>query len=147
MPVIFLSWTGRLIKNRFAVEVHVVRRVSAISIFMVLAVTPAFGQYVSVIQACSRDLTKFCSANQPDGARLSECTETHFQSFSASCQTALAKIAAVREACRLDVQQHCRTRMPGAGRILLCMKKHFAALSEPCRYEFGRAAERKIEAH
>ena len=107
----------------------------------------AFGQYVSVIAACTRDVTKFCHAAQPQRNALAECIESHFQDFHERCRAALVRTAAVRETCKADIDQQCPAERPGAGRILLCMKKHFAALSQSCRDAIGHAAELKVGSH
>ena len=116
--------------------------------FVLLSVSPdAFGRYVAVIQACSRDIAEFCAPDRPEGSRLAKCTEAHFQDFTEPCQAALVNIAAVREACGENIREQCPGVKPGAGRILLCVKEHFAALSEPCKEAIGHAAERKVRAH
>jgi hypothetical protein len=107
---------------------------------MPLLVSSASGQYVSVILACSRDVTAFCNTAKSEGNRLAECTKAHFQEFSEPCKTALVKIAAVREACRSDVREQCPGIKLGAGRLFLCVKKHFSALSEPCKDAIARAS-------
>jgi hypothetical protein len=119
----------------------------AFPVLALVLVSPAFGQYVGVIQACSRDVVKFCAPDRPDGRRLIECTEAHFQDFAERCKAALVKIAAVREACRVDIQEQCPGVKPSAGRILLCVKEHFTALSEQCKDAIGHAAARKVQAH
>jgi hypothetical protein len=113
---------------------------------VLLLVSSAFGQYVAVIQACSRDVLEFCAPDRPEGSRFTECTKAHFQDFTEPCQAALVKIAAVREACGVDIQEQCPGVKPGAGRILQCAKRHFAALSEPCKDAIGHAGERKVRA-
>ena len=118
----------------------------AFAILALLTVSPAFGQYVPVIQACNRDLVEFCAPDRPDGSRLAECTETHFQNFTEQCKAALVKIAAVREACKPDIQEQCSGIKPSAGRILLCVKAHFAALSKACKDAIGHAAVRNARA-
>jgi hypothetical protein len=115
--------------------------------FLLLSVSPSFGQYVPVIQRCTRDVTALCAAGQPGSDRLVDCVEKHFQDFSEPCQAALINIAAVREACRSDIRQQCSAFGLGAGRILLCVKRRFAALSEPCKDAIGRAAERNAGTH
>jgi hypothetical protein len=119
----------------------------AFAMFVLLSVSPAFGQYVAVIQACSRDVTESCAPAQPGRGPLTECVKAHFQDFTEPCKAALVRIAAVRESCGVDIREQCPAMKPGAGRILLCVKKHFAALSEPCKDAIGRAAERKPGAH
>ena len=128
-------------------EAHVGRIYSAFAIIALLLVSPAFGQYVAVIQACSRDVLEFCASDGAKGSRLTECTKAHFQEFTEPCKAALVKIRAVREACGADIQKQCPGVRPGAGRILMCVKRHFAALSEPCKDSIGHAAERKVRAH
>jgi hypothetical protein len=113
---------------------------------LMLSVSSSFGQYVSVVQACTRDVVKFCAAGQQEAGPLAECVKAHFDDFSQQCKAALVKIAVVREACGADIQKHCPAVKPGAGRILLCVKQHFAALSEPCKDAIGHAAERKVGA-
>ena len=115
--------------------------------FALLTTSPSFGQYVPAIQACNRDLMKFCAGGQQGTDPLAECVKMHFEDFNESCKAALVRIAAVRDACRADVQKQCATLKPGAGRILLCVKQHFAALSEPCKDAIGHAAERKVGAY
>ena len=130
------------------VGVHMARHLTlTISLLLLVAMTPASGQYVTVIEACTRDVTKFCHAPQPQRNFLAECIEAHFQDFNEQCRTALVRTAAVREACRADIAQQCPTARPGAGRILLCVKKHFAALGQSCKDAIGRAAELKVGSH
>ena len=109
-----------------------------------LLVSPAFGQYVAVIEACSRDVVEFCAPDKPEGSHLAECTEAHFLDFTEPCKAALLKIAAVREACGPDIREQCSGIKPTAGRILLCVKEHFTAMSEQCKHAIGHAAERKV---
>jgi len=120
---------------------------SAFGIFVLLWVSPAFGQYVAVIEACSRDTVKFCALDRPDGRRLTECIQAHFQDFTEPCKAALVKIATVREVCGEDIREQCPGVKPSAGRILLCVKEHFTALSMSCKDAIGLAAERKVRAH
>ena len=117
------------------------------AVFVLLSASPAFGQYVTVIEACSRDVTNSCGPTQPGRGPLMECVKAHFQDFSEPCKAVLVRIAAVSESCGVDIHKQCPAIKPGAGRILLCVKKHFAALSEPCKEAIGRAAERKVGAH
>jgi hypothetical protein len=111
---------------------------------LLVSIPPASGQYVTVIAACTRDVTKFCRAAPPQRNFLAECIEAHFQNFNERCRTALVRTAAVREACKADIEQQCPTARPGAGRILLCVKKHFAALGQSCMDAIGHAAELKV---
>jgi len=119
----------------------------AFAILVLVSVTPAFGQYVLVIEACSKDVSNSCGPAQPGRGPLMECVKAHFQEFTEPCKAALVRIAAVRESCEGDIHEKCPATKPGAGRILLCVKKHFAALSEPCKQAIGHAAERKVRAH
>jgi hypothetical protein len=128
-------------------EVHVERAYVALGILVALSASPSFGQYVSVIQTCSRDVAQFCGTDQRGGSQLTECVKTHFDDFSEPCKAALVKIAALREACGADIHEHCPDVKPGAGRILLCVKQHFAAMSEPCKEAISLAAERKGGVH
>jgi len=128
-------------------EAHVGRICGAIAILALLLVSPAFGQYVAVIQTCNRDVVKFCAPDRQERSRLIKCTEAHFQDFNEQCQAALAKIGAVSEACRMDIREQCPGVKPGAGGILLCVKEHFAALTEACKDAIGHAAERNVAAH
>jgi hypothetical protein len=103
----------------------------------------SFGQYVSVIQTCSRDVAQFCAPDRRGESSLTECVKAHFDNFSEPCKAALVRIAVVREACGADIHAHCPAVKPGAGRIFLCVRRHFSALSEPCKEAIGKAAERK----
>jgi hypothetical protein len=119
----------------------------AFATLALLLASPAFGQYVAVIQTCNRDLVKFCASDRLERSRLSQCVEAHFQDFTEQCQAALVNIGAVREACGADIREQCPGVKPGAGRILLCVKEHFAALTEACKTAIGHAAERKVGVH
>ena len=119
----------------------------AFAILVLVSVTPALGQYLMVIEACSKDVSNSCGPAQPSRGPLMECVKVHFQEFTEPCKAALVRIAVVRESCGGDIHEKCPATKPGAGRILLCVKKHFAALSEPCKEAIGRAAERKVRAH
>ena len=114
---------------------------------LMLSVSSSFGQYASVIQACTGDVMKFCAAGQQGADPLAECVKAHFDKFSQPCKAALVKIASVREVCGADIQKHCPTIKPGAGRLLLCVKQHFAAMSEQCKEAIGQATERKAGVH
>ena len=111
----------------------------AFAILVLVSVTPALGQYLMVIEACSKDVSNSCGPAQPSRGPLMECVKVHFQEFTEPCKAALVRIAAVREFCGGDIHEKCPATKPGAGRILLCVKKHFAALSEPCKEAIGRA--------
>ena len=119
----------------------------AFAILVLVSVTPALGQYLMVIEACSKEVSNSCGPAQPSRGPLMECVKVHFQEFTEPCKAALVRIAVVRESCGGDIHEKCPATKPGAGRILLCVKKHFAALSEPCKEAIGRAAERKVRAH
>ena len=112
---------------------------------LMLSVASSFGQYASVIHACTQDVMKSCAHGQ-QAVPLAECVKVHFEDFSEPCKAALVSIVAVREACGADIQKQCPAIKPGAGRVLLCVKQHFAALSEPCKDAISRAAERKLGA-
>jgi hypothetical protein len=116
------------------------RALCALVLFLLLTATSAFGQNVTAIQACDRDVAKLCSPAAPDG-RLADCIEAHFQDFARSCQAALLDIATVREACAADIAQQCPATKPGAGRILICVKKHYAELSPGSRDAIGHGAK------
>jgi hypothetical protein len=110
---------------------------------LMLSVSSSFGQYISVIQACTGDFMKFCGAGRHEAGSPTECVKAHFEDFTQHCKAALVRIAAVHDACGTDIQKQCPTTKPGAGRIFLCVKQHFSALSEPCKEALGKAAERK----
>jgi hypothetical protein len=111
----------------------------AFATFVLLSGSPAFGQYVTVIQECSRDVTASCDPAQSGRGPLMECIKAHFQDFTEPCKAALVRIAAVRESCGTDIREQCPAINPTAGRLLLCVKEHFAALSDPCKEAIGRA--------
>lgn len=113
------------------------------AIFLLLSASPAFSQYATVIQACSRDLMQFCAPAQGSGTPLTECVKLHFQEFTEPCKAALVRIAPVRESCGADIQAQCPTVKPTGGRVFLCVREHFAALSEGCKDAIGRAAAKK----
>ena len=119
-------------------------RALTLALLLLLSTPSAFGQYVAVIAACTRDVTKFCHAPTSQRNFLAECIESHFRDFHEQCRAALLQTAAVRKACNADIEQQCHAARPGAGRILLCMKKHFAALGQSCRDAIGHAAELKV---
>jgi hypothetical protein len=116
-------------------------------VFGLLFVSPTFGQYVAVIQACNRDVVEYCAPDRPDGMRLAKCIEAHFQDFTESCKAAMVKIASVTDVCGVDIHEQCPGIRPSAGRILLCVKQHFASLSGSCKDAIGHAAERKLRTH
>src|SRR5260370_35703740 len=99
--------------------------------FVLLSGCAAFGQYVTVIQACSRDVTVACAPAQPGRGPLMECVKAHFQDFTEPCKAALVRSAAGREACGTDIHERCPAIKPTAGRISLGVKKHVALLSKP----------------
>jgi hypothetical protein len=121
-----------------------VARTSYLALAMlVLLSSPAFGQYVAVVQGCSRDAKQLCATAQAGGDQLAECIKANFPALGEPCKAALVRVAGVRKSCEADVRTQCPGIKPGAGRLLLCVKQHFAALSQPCKDALGRAAERK----
>jgi len=118
-----------------------------LAVVALLSASPALGQYVRVIEACSRDVTRSCAPAPAGRGPLIECIRAHFQDFTEPCKSALAQIPEVLKSCREDVQKQCPAVRPSAGRVVLCVKKHYAALSDPCKEAIGRAAERRLVAH
>jgi Cysteine rich repeat len=116
-------------------------RALTLALLLFLSIPSAFAQYVTVIAACTRDVTRLCDHAMPERNLLTECVESHFQDFHERCRSALMQTAAVREACESDIEQQCPGVHPGAGRILLCVKKNFAALGQSCKDAIGHAAE------
>ena len=119
-------------------------RALTFALLLLLSIPSAFGQYATVIGACTRDVTKFCYAAKAEHNFLAECIQSHFQDFHDQCRAALVQTAGVREACKADIEQQCPGTRPGAGRIVLCVKKHFTALGQSCKDAIGRAAELKV---
>ena len=119
----------------------------ALAVVALLSASPALGQYVRVIEACSRDVTRSCAPAPAGTGPLIECIRAHFQELSEPCRSALVRIPDVLKSCGEDVQKQCPGVRPSAGRVVLCVKKHYAALSEPCKEAIGRAAERRLVAH
>jgi hypothetical protein len=116
------------------------------ALFLLLSVSPTFAQYVSVIEACIRDVKHFCALASSGARPLVECVRMHFQDFTEPCKAALVRIPVVLKSCGADIRKQCPAIRPGAGRVLICIKRHFAALSQPCKEAIGRAAERRLEA-
>jgi hypothetical protein len=110
---------------------------------VLLSVSPAFAQYVRIIQACSQDVTHSCAPAPLESRPLVECVRAHFQDFSEPCKAALVQIPAVLKSCGEDIDKQCPGVEPSAGRILICVKQRYAALREPCKEAIGRAAERE----
>jgi hypothetical protein len=127
-------------------EAQVGKPCFAVALLVLISTSPAFSQYVAVIQACSRDVVRHCTPSQPGGSQLIECIKSHFADFAQPCQAALLKIVAVRESCAADIEAQCHAVKPTAGRILLCVKEHFATLNERCKDAIGHASERKLGA-
>jgi hypothetical protein len=117
-------------------------RALTLALLLLLSIPSAFAQFVTVITACTQDVTRLCDATKSERNLLTECVESHFQDFHERCRSALVQTAAVRETCKLDIGQQCPGARPGAGRILLCVKKNFAALGQSCKDAIGHAAER-----
>src|SRR5262245_20635496 len=77
------------------------------AMLVLLSISPAFGQYVTVIQACSRDIPSLCAPGPSAGGSLVECIKAHFQDFSEPCKAALVRITAVRKSCGVDIEKQC----------------------------------------
>ena len=73
---------------------------------LMLSVSSSFGQYVSVIQACTGDVMKFCAAGQHEAGSPTECVKAHFEDFTEHCKAALVRIAAVHDACGTDISRN-----------------------------------------
>jgi hypothetical protein len=82
-------------------RVHMARALT-LALLLLLSTPSAFGQYVAVIAACTRDVTKFCHATTLQQNFLAECIESHFRDFHEQCRAALLQTAAVRKACNAD---------------------------------------------
>src|SRR5438477_3420790 len=101
--VAFMKSTGRTIAliggSSIHAEVLVFRSCANLAIFVLIAASPAFAQYVPVIQACSRDVPRFCAPHPSGSGPLVECIKAHFQDFSEPCKAAHVRIPAVLKSC------------------------------------------------
>jgi len=72
---------------------------STLALSLLLSTSCAFGQYVTVLAACTQDVAKFCYAAKSQRNFLTKCIEAHFQHFHEQCRAALVQpLACVKPA-------------------------------------------------
>src|SRR3974390_1893144 len=119
---------------------------SALAIFFLVSWGPAYGQYASVVQMCTNDITKYCSTGkQLKGRSFADCITGHFDSFSGLCKTALLQVAAVSNSCSDDISRQCPLTRLGSSKILSCMKRHYSGLSEECKASISFVAANQLQ--
>jgi hypothetical protein len=93
--------------------------------------------------ACTSDVTKFCSTVTPGDGRLILCMMAHEDKISGKCdyaiyeavrntERALDRIEILADACWADIETHCATVSEGGGRIAQCLMTKKASLSKEC---------------
>jgi hypothetical protein len=93
--------------------------------------------------ACSADVTKFCSSVTPGDGRLVLCMMAHEDKVSTKCdyaiyeatrnlERAIDRIEQTADACWGDIEKQCGETAPGGGRVAQCLVAKKASLSKDC---------------
>ena len=97
----------------------------------------------TIQDACSPDVTKFCSQVTPGEGRLVLCMMAHEDKVSDKCdhalysatrniERAIDRIEQTAEACWPDIEKQCSETAPGGGRVAQCLVAKKASLSKEC---------------
>ena len=95
----------------------------------------------TIQDACSPDVTKFCSQVTPGEGRLVLCMMAHEDKVSDKCdhalysatrniERAIDRIEQTAEACWPDIEKQCSETAPGGGRVAQCLVAKKASLSK-----------------
>ena len=93
--------------------------------------------------ACSPDVTKFCSQVTPGEGRLVLCMMAHEDKVSNKCdyaiysaarnlERAIDRIEETADACWPDIEKQCSETAPGGVRVAQCLVAKKASLSKEC---------------
>jgi hypothetical protein len=97
----------------------------------------------AIQDACSPDVTKFCSQVTPGEGRLVLCMMAHEDKVSNKCDYALysvtrnfdqtiSRLEQTAKACWPDIEKQCSETAPGGNRVAQCLMSKKASLSKEC---------------
>ena len=106
--------------------------------------SPTVSNAQDVLEACAKDVKKFCSQVTLGDGRLLACMYAHEDKISDGCDTAIGEAAdqldwflsGLREAvakCAGDINKHCSGVEAGQGRIYACLKLKKSELASECQ--------------
>ena len=91
------------------------------------------------MDACSLDVSRFCSNVKPGGGRVNACLSDYYVYLTSSCQEhvdrlkdARTRVGALRDACRADANRLCAAVLSEAGPLVACLQEHEQSLSPGC---------------
>ena len=107
----------------------------------------------SLVEACGKDLTTFCSKVTPGDGRIASCLYAHSDQIEDSCVGAIEDVALQMEwmsnrieyaldQCSADINQFCAKTKLGDGRIFSCLMEKKPELTQPCSKIIERVEER-----
>ena len=126
-----------------------------IAVFAVLlsVASPMASNAQDVLEACSKDVDKFCSQVTIGNGRLLACMYAHEDKISDGCDTAMGEagdqldwfLASLRDAlekCAGDINKHCSGVEAGQGRIYACLKLKKSELATECKGIVDQVSQR-----
>jgi hypothetical protein len=108
----------------------------------------------TIQDACSPDVTKFCSQVTPGEGRLVLCMMAHEDKVSDKCdhalysaarniERAIDRIEETADACWPDIEKQCSETVPGGGRVAQCLIGKKASLSKECAATIDKFSAKK----
>ena len=108
----------------------------------------------TIQDACSPDVTKFCSQVTPGDGRLVLCMMAHEDKVSDKCdhalysavrniERAIDRIEETADACWPDIEKQCSATAPGGGRVAQCLVAKKASLSKECAATIDKFSVKK----
>lgn len=121
------------------------KRLSSLTtvVFALLACTFTGASAQSLLAACGKDITAYCSKVTPGEGRIAACLYAHGDKIADQCVSAIETTALQIESaidhiqygyeqCSEDIDKFCAKVEPGGGRMYDCIKRNAKALTPTC---------------
>lgn len=112
-------------------------------VFALIALTVSGASAQSLLAACGKDITTYCSKVTPGEGRIAACLYAHGDKIADQCVSAIETTALQienaidhiqygYEQCAEDIDKFCAKVEPGGGRMYDCIKRNGKSLTPAC---------------